>query len=175
MRAARLGLSQAPVALGTETNLANIIATLSKAKAPALIVIDSVQTLWSEGLEAAPGTISQLRGCASALVSWAKGSGSTLVLVGHVTKDGQIAGPKVIEHMVDTVLYFEGQSGHQFRILRAVKNRFGPTDEIGVFEMRYEGLQQVENPSALFLSDRDRGAPGTAVFAGMERDKADPG
>ncbi|MGB0057178.1 MAG: DNA repair protein RadA, partial [Methyloceanibacter sp.] len=168
MRAARLGLSQAPVALGTETNLANIIATLSKAKAPALIVIDSVQTLWSEGLEAAPGTISQLRGCASALVSWAKGSGSTLVLVGHVTKDGQIAGPKVIEHMVDTVLYFEGQSGHQVRILRAVKNRFGPTDEIGVFEMRYEGLQQVENPSALFLSDRDRGAPGTAVFAGME-------
>ncbi|MGB8708591.1 MAG: magnesium chelatase domain-containing protein, partial [Methyloceanibacter sp.] len=135
---------------------------------PALIVIDSVQTLWSEGLEAAPGTISQLRGCASALVSYAKGSGATLVLVGHVTKDGQIAGPKVIEHMVDTVLYFEGQSGHQFRILRAVKNRFGPTDEIGVFEMRYEGLQQVENPSALFLSDRDQGAPGTAVFAGME-------
>ena len=168
MRAARLGLSQAPVALGTETNLANIIATLGKAKSPALIVIDSVQTLWSEGLEAAPGTISQLRGCASALVSWAKGSGSTLVLVGHVTKDGQIAGPKVIEHMVDTVLYFEGQSGHQFRILRSVKNRFGPTDEIGVFEMRYEGLQQVENASALFLSDRDRGAPGTSVFAGME-------
>ena len=168
MRAARLGLSQAPVALGTETNLSNIIATLGKAKSPALIVIDSVQTLWSEGLEAAPGTISQLRGCASALVSWAKGSGSTLVLVGHVTKDGQIAGPKVIEHMVDTVLYFEGQSGHQFRILRSVKNRFGPTDEIGVFEMRYEGLQQAENPSALFLSDRDRGAPGTSVFAGME-------
>jgi len=168
MRAGRLGLSQAPVALGTETNLANIIATLGKAKSPALIVIDSVQTLWSEGLEAAPGTISQLRGCASALVSWAKGSGSTLVLVGHVTKDGQIAGPKVIEHMVDTVLYFEGQSGNQFRILRSVKNRFGPTDEIGVFEMRYEGWQQVENPSALFLSDRDRGAPGTSVFAGME-------
>jgi DNA repair protein RadA/Sms len=168
MRASRLGLTHAPVALGTETNLANIIATLRKAGPPSLIVIDSVQTLWSEGLEAAPGTISQLRGCASALVSHAKGSGSTLVLVGHVTKDGQIAGPKVIEHVVDTVLYFEGHSGHQFRILRAVKNRFGPTDEIGVFEMRYDGLQQVENPSALFLSDRDRGAPGTAVFAGME-------
>ncbi len=168
MRAARLGLSQAPVALGTETNLGTIIATLGKGRAPTLIVIDSVQTLWSEALEAAPGTISQLRGCASALVSHAKGTGSTLVLVGHVTKDGQIAGPKVIEHMVDTVLYFEGQSGHQFRLLRAVKNRFGPTDEIGVFEMRYEGLRQVENPSALFLSDRDRGAPGTAVFAGME-------
>ena len=168
MRAARLGLQQAPVALGTETNLANIIATLSSAPPPSLIIIDSVQTLWTEGLDAAPGTISQLRACSSALVSYAKGSGSTLVLVGHVTKDGQIAGPKVIEHMVDTVLYFEGQSGHQFRILRAVKNRFGATDEIGVFEMRFEGLKEVENPSALFLSDRDRGVPGTAVFAGME-------
>jgi DNA repair protein RadA/Sms len=168
MRAARLGLKQAPVALGTETNLANIIATLGSAAPPSLIVIDSVQTLWSEGIEAAPGTISQLRGCASALISHAKSSGSSLVLVGHVTKDGQIAGPKVIEHMVDTVLSFEGLSGHQFRILRAVKNRFGPTDEIGVFEMRQDGLQEVENPSALFLSDRDRGAAGTAVFAGME-------
>jgi DNA repair protein RadA/Sms len=168
MRAARLGLSGAPVQLGTETNIARIVATLGKTKAPHLIVIDSVQTLWSEALEAAPGTISQLRGCAQTLVSLAKNSGSTLILVGHVTKDGQIAGPKVIEHMVDTVLYFEGQSGHQFRILRAVKNRFGPTDEIGVFEMRYEGLKQVENPSALFLSDRETGAPGTAVFAGME-------
>ena len=168
MRATRLGLEQAPVALGTETNIANIIATLGSAPAPALVVIDSVQTLWSEGLDSAPGTISQLRGCASALISYAKASGSTLVLVGHVTKDGQIAGPKVIEHMVDTVLYFESLSGHQFRILRAVKNRFGPTDEIGVFEMRYEGLKEVENPSALFLNDADRGAPGTAVFAGME-------
>ena len=168
MRAARLGVTEAPVALGTETNLANIIATLANAAPPALVIIDSVQTLWSAGLEAAPGTISQLRGCASALISHAKASGSTLVLVGHVTKDGQIAGPKVIEHMVDTVLSFEGLSGHQFRILRAVKNRFGPTDEIGVFEMREQGLKDVENPSALFLSDRDRGAPGTAVFAGME-------
>ena len=168
MRASRLGLSEAPVALGTETNLANIIATLSSTPPASLIIINSVQTLWSEAIDAAPGTISQLRACASALVNYAKNSGSTLVLVGHVTKDGQIAGPKVIEHMVDTVLYFEGQSGHQFRILRAVKNRFGPTDEIGVFEMRFEGLQEVENPSALFLSDRDRGVPGTAVFAGME-------
>ena len=168
MRAKRLGLEQAPVALGTETNLANIIATLGSSAPPALVVIDSVQTLWSESIEAAPGTISQLRGCASALISHAKSSGLTLVLVGHVTKDGQIAGPKVIEHMVDTVLYFESLSGHQFRILRAVKNRFGPTDEMGVFEMRYEGLKEVDNPSALFLSDRDRGAPGTAVFAGME-------
>ena len=168
MRAARLGLAEAPVALGTETNLANIIATLAASSPPALVVIDSVQTLWSESVEAAPGAISQLRGCASVLISHAKASGSALVLVGHVTKDGQIAGPKVIEHMVDTVLSFEGLSGHQFRIVRAMKNRFGPTDEIGVFEMRQDGLMEVENPSALFLSDRDRGAPGTAVFAGME-------
>ncbi|HWM31787.1 MAG TPA: DNA repair protein RadA [Methyloceanibacter sp.] len=168
LRAARLGLADAPVALGTETNLANIVATLGSGPPPALVVIDSVQTLWSEAVEAAPGTISQLRGSASALISYAKTSGATLVLVGHVTKDGQIAGPKVIEHMVDTVLYFENLSGHQFRLLRAVKNRFGPTDEIGVFEMRFEGLKEVENPSALFLSDHDRGAPGTSVFAGME-------
>jgi DNA repair protein RadA/Sms len=168
MRATRLGLAHAPVALGTETNLANIVATLGSTVPPVLVIIDSVQTLWSESVEAAPGTITQLRGCASALISHAKGSGSTLVLVGHVTKDGQIAGPKVIEHIVDTVLYFEGLSGHQFRVLRAVKNRFGPTDEIGVFEMRHDGLREVDNPSALFLSDRDRGAPGTAVFAGME-------
>src|SRR5262249_56170927 len=106
--------------------------------------------------------------CASALISHAKGSGSTLALVGHVTKDGQIAGPKVIEHMVDTVLYFEGLSGHQFRVLRAVKNRFGPTDEIGVFEMRSDGLQEADNPFALFFSDRARDAPGTAVVARME-------
>jgi DNA repair protein RadA/Sms len=168
MRASRLGVTQAPVALGTETNLANIVATLASAAPPALIVIDSVQTLWSDSVEAAPGTISQLRTCTSVLIGHAKASGSALVLVGHVTKDGQIAGPKVIEHMVDTVLSFEGLSGHQFRILRAVKNRFGATDEIGVFEMREQGLKEVENPSALFLSDRDRGAPGTAVFAGME-------
>jgi DNA repair protein RadA/Sms len=168
MRAVRLGLEQAPVSLGTETNLANIITTLTGGAPPALIVIDSIQTLWSESIEAAPGTISQLRGCASVLIGHAKASGSTLILVGHVTKDGQIAGPKVIEHMVDTVLSFEGLSGHQFRILRAMKNRFGPTDEIGVFEMRETGLMEVENPSALFLSDRDRGAPGTAVLAGME-------
>jgi DNA repair protein RadA/Sms len=168
MRASRLGLSAAPVALGAETNLANIVATLGSTRAPALIVIDSVQTLWSEAVEAAPGTISQLRACASALIGQAKASGSALILIGHVTKEGQIAGPKVIEHMVDTVMSFEGLSGHQFRILRAVKNRFGPTDEIGVFEMREAGLKEVANPSALFLSDREQGAPGTAVFAGME-------
>ena len=171
MRAARLGLSAAPVALGTETNLANLVATLGSAPAPALIVIDSVQTLWSEGVEAAPGTISQLRGCASVLIGHAKGSGSALILVGHVTKDGQIAGPKVIEHMVDTVLSFEGLSGHQFRILRAVKNRFGPTDEIGVFEMREDGLKEVENPSALFL---ERPRPGRARHGRLRRHGGGP-
>jgi len=168
MRAGRLGLSEAPVALGTETNVANIVSSLSEGETPALVIVDSVQTLWAENLEAAPGTISQLRGCSSALISHAKRKGYCLVLVGHVTKEGQIAGPKVIEHMVDTVLYFEGQSGHQFRILRSVKNRFGPTDEIGVFEMGYEGLAEVANPSALFLSDHEENSPGTAVFAGME-------
>jgi DNA repair protein RadA/Sms len=168
MRAGRLGLSAAPVALGAETNLANIVATLGSARAPSLIVIDSVQTLWSEGVEAAPGTISQLRGCASALIGHAKASGSALILIGHVTKEGQIAGPKVIEHMVDTVLSFEGLSGHQFRILRAVKNRFGPTDEIGVFEMTDGGLVEVANPSALFLAERRGNVSGCAVFAGIE-------
>jgi DNA repair protein RadA/Sms len=168
MRAERLKLSRAPVALGTETNVANIVASFQANSAPALIVVDSVQTLWSEEIDAAPGTISQLRGCAAALIAHAKRTSATLVLVGHVTKDGQIAGPKVIEHMVDTVLYFEGQTGHQFRILRAAKNRFGPTDEIGVFEMRLEGLKQVENPSALFLSDRSTASPGTSVYAGIE-------
>ncbi len=168
MRAARLGVTEAPVALGTETNLANIVATLAGGPPPALIVIDSVQTLWSDAVEAAPGTISQLRGCASALIGHAKASGSALVLVGHVTKDGQIAGPKVIEHMVDTVLYFEGDRGHAFRILRANKNRFGATDEIGVFEMAAAGLREVPNPSELFLGERLASTPGSAVFAGME-------
>src|SRR6185369_7654142 len=168
MRAMRLGLAHAPVALGTETNLANIVATLGSTVPPVLVIIDSVQTLWSESVEAAPGTITQLRGCASALISHAKGSDSTVVLVGHVTKDGQIAGPKVIEHMVDTVLYFEGDRVLSYRILRAVKNRFGPSDEIGVFEMVTGGLQEVANPSELFLGDRDGVSPGAAVFAGIE-------
>jgi DNA repair protein RadA/Sms len=168
LRASRLGVSAAPVALGAETNLANILASITGAGHPDLVIIDSVQTLWSESIDAAPGTVSQVRACAQALVRHAKSSGAALVLVGHVTKDGSIAGPKVIEHMVDTVLHFEGQAGHHFRILRAMKNRFGPTDEIGVFEMHHDGLQEVENPSALFLGDRDSEAAGTAVFAGME-------
>src|SRR5215470_6860982 len=140
LRAERLGLSEAPLALACETNLANILATLGEGERPDLVVIDSIQTLWADALEAAPGTVSQVRAATQALIRFAKAQGSALLLVGHVTKDGQIAGPKVIEHMVDTVLYFEGDRGHPFRILRATKNRFGATDEIGVFEMGAQGL-----------------------------------
>jgi DNA repair protein RadA/Sms len=168
LRAERLGLSDAPVALACETNLANILATLADGKPPALVVVDSIQTLWADALEAAPGTVSQVRAATQSLIRFAKQHGCALLLVGHVTKDGHIAGPKVIEHMVDTVLYFEGDRGHTFRILRAAKNRFGATDEIGVFEMAAEGLRQVANPSELFLGDRLAKTPGSAVFAGME-------
>jgi DNA repair protein RadA/Sms len=168
LRAERLGLSDAPVELACETSLANILATLEQGKPADLVVIDSIQTLWAEAIEAAPGTVSQVRAAAQALIRHAKRAGSALLLVGHVTKDGQIAGPKVIEHMVDTVLYFEGDRGRSYRILRAVKNRFGATDEIGVFEMASEGLRQVSNPSELFLGDREASSPGAAIFAGME-------
>jgi DNA repair protein RadA/Sms len=168
LRAERLGLSEAPLALACETNVGNILATLSDGKRADLVVVDSIQTLWADALEAAPGTVSQVRAATQSLVRYAKAQGAALVLVGHVTKDGQIAGPKVIEHMVDTVLYFEGDRGHAFRILRAAKNRFGATDEIGVFEMASEGLREVANPSELFLGDRLASTPGSAVFAGVE-------
>lgn len=168
LRAERLGLSKAPVELASETNVEDIIATLSEGRAPALAVIDSIQTMWTETVESAPGTVTQVRASAQKLIHFAKTSGTSVILVGHVTKDGQIAGPRVVEHMVDAVVSFEGDSGHHFRILRASKNRFGPTDEIGVFEMTDKGLSEVSNPSALFLAGRDGAAPGTAVFAGME-------
>lgn len=168
MRAARLGLADQPVGLASETNLSNILATLSEDRAPALVIIDSIQTLWADTLDAAPGTVSQVRAAAQSLIRFAKMAGSAVLLVGHVTKDGQIAGPKVIEHMVDTVLYFEGDRGMPYRILRAVKNRFGPSDEIGVFEMVTGGLQEVANPSEIFLGERDSRSPGAAVFAGLE-------
>jgi DNA repair protein RadA/Sms len=168
LRAQRLGVADAPVALGAETSLSSIVATLGRGAAADLVIVDSIQTLWSDEIESAPGTVSQVRSCAASLVRLAKQTGSSIVLVGHVTKDGQIAGPKVVEHMVDTVLYFEGDRSHQFRILRAVKNRFGPTDEIGVFEMRGDGLREVANPSELFLGERGGDTPGAAVFAGME-------
>jgi DNA repair protein RadA/Sms len=168
LRADRLGLSKAPVELAAETNVEDIITTLSKGPAPTLVIIDSIQTMWSESVESAPGTVTQVRGSAQALIRYAKTSGASVILVGHVTKDGQIAGPRVVEHMVDAVASFEGDGAHHFRILRAAKNRFGPTDEIGVFEMTGLGLKQVSNPSALFLEGRDTSSAGTAVFAGME-------
>jgi DNA repair protein RadA/Sms len=167
MRAQRLGLADAPVKLAAETNLRDILTTLDAEK-PDLAIIDSIQTMWLDSVESAPGSVSQVRASAQELVSFAKRKGTSVMLVGHVTKDGQIAGPRVVEHMVDTVLYFEGERGHQFRILRSVKNRFGPADEIGVFEMTGAGLAEVPNPSALFLSDRNERAPGSVVFAGIE-------
>jgi DNA repair protein RadA/Sms len=168
LRAERLGLGDAAVELAAETSVEDIVATLSAGKAPRLVVIDSIQTMWTDTIDAAPGTVTQVRGSAQSLIRFAKRSGAAIILVGHVTKDGQIAGPRVVEHMVDAVLSFEGEGSHQFRILRAVKNRFGPTDEIGVFEMTGSGLREVANPSELFLSERDLGSPGTAVFAGIE-------
>ena len=168
MRALRMELADAPVALGSATCVEDILSTLESGKPPGIVAIDSIQTIWTSSLEAAPGTIAQVRTASFDLVRYAKQSGAALLLVGHVTKDGQIAGPKAVEHLVDAVLYFEGERGHHFRMLRAVKNRFGPTDEIGVFEMTGRGLAEVANPSALFLGDRDSHAPGTAVFAGLE-------
>lgn len=168
LRAGRLGLASAPVELAAETCVEDIVATLSRGTPPSLAVIDSIQTMWSGLIESAPGTVGQVRGAAQALIRFAKTGGTAVVLVGHVTKDGQIAGPRAVEHMVDAVLSFEGDGGKSFRILRAVKNRFGPTDEIGVFEMGGSGLAEVPNPSAFFLSARELTAPGAAVFAGME-------
>jgi len=167
MRARRLGLGDAPVQLATDTNLRNILTTL-EAETPGLAIIDSIQTMWLDTVDSAPGSVSQVRAAAHELTTFAKRKGVSVVLVGHVTKEGQIAGPRVVEHMVDTVLYFEGERGHQFRILRAVKNRFGPAEEIGVFEMTGAGLAEVTNPSALFLSERGTPSPGSVVFAGIE-------
>jgi DNA repair protein RadA/Sms len=167
LRAGRLGLADAPVMLAAETGLRDILTTL-EAERPAVAVIDSIQTMWADTVDSAPGSVSQVRAAAHELTAFAKRRGVAVILVGHVTKDGQIAGPRVVEHVVDTVLYFEGERGHQFRILRAVKNRFGPAGEIGVFEMTGRGLAEVENPSALFLGERESRTPGAAVFAGME-------
>ena len=153
--------------MGAETYLRDILTTLDTEK-PQLAIIDSIQTMWADNVESAPGSVSQVRAAAHELTTFAKRKGMSVILVGHVTKEGQIAGPRVVEHMVDTVLYFEGERGHQFRILRAVKNRFGPADEIGVFEMTGAGLSEVLNPSALFLSERGEPSPGSVVFAGVE-------
>ena len=167
LRAKRLGLSGAKVRVLAEIQLEKIVAAI-ETENPAFCVIDSIQTLYSDQLTSAPGSVAQVRECAAQLTRSAKASGTALVLVGHVTKEGAIAGPRVLEHMVDTVLYFEGERGHQFRILRTVKNRFGPTDEIGVFEMSDRGLADVANPSALFLGERRGEVSGACVFAGIE-------
>jgi DNA repair protein RadA/Sms len=168
MRARRLGLADTPVELAAAINVRDIAATLEQASDAALVVIDSIQTMWLDNIESAPGTVAQVRACSFELIRLAKAGTFSLVLVGHVTKDGALAGPRVLEHMVDAVLYFEGDRGHQFRILRAVKNRFGATDEIGVFEMTEHGLAEVANPSALFLAERRGNIAGSAVFAGLE-------
>ncbi|MDJ0614505.1 MAG: DNA repair protein RadA [Rhizobiaceae bacterium] len=168
MRALRLDAIEANVGLAAETSVENILATLEGDEPPALLIIDSIQTLWTELAESAPGTVTQVRTAAQAMIRYAKKHGTCVVLVGHVTKEGQIAGPRVVEHMVDAVLYFEGEGAHNYRILRTVKNRFGPTDEIGVFEMSNIGLREVSNPSELFLGERNEASPGAAVFAGME-------
>lgn len=168
MRARRLGLEKAPVRLAAATSIRDIVASLDQTSPPQAVVIDSIQTMFLDNLESAPGTVAQVRASAQELIRLAKRRGFALLLVGHVTKEGMIAGPRVLEHMVDTVLHFEGERGHQFRLLRANKNRFGPADEIGVFEMSDGGLQEVENPSELFLADHDGDVTGAAVFAGIE-------
>ncbi len=168
LRAIRLGLGGAPVRLAAATSVRDILTTVSQGEPPALLVIDSIQTMHSDLIEGAPGTVSQVRASAQELVRFAKDRGTALVLVGHVTKDGTIAGPRVLEHMVDTVLGFEGERSHQYRILRAAKNRFGGTDEIGVFAMEGGGLVEVPNPSALFLTQRGEPVSGTSVFPALE-------
>ena len=168
LRAIRLGLGGAPVRLAAATSVRDILTTVSTGNPPALLVIDSIQTMHSDLIEGAPGTVSQVRASAQELVRFAKERGTALVLVGHVTKDGTIAGPRVLEHMVDTVLGFEGERSHQYRILRAAKNRFGGTDEIGVFAMEGGGLIEVPNPSALFLTQRGEPVSGTSVFPALE-------
>ncbi|MDT8438916.1 MAG: DNA repair protein RadA [Wenzhouxiangellaceae bacterium] len=167
MRARRLGLDPDAIECLTETQAETVLAT-AEANGPAFMVIDSIQTLWSEALQSAPGAVAQVRECASRLVQYAKRSGCAVVLVGHVTKEGALAGPRVLEHMVDAVLYFESDSGSRFRLIRSVKNRFGAANELGVFAMTDAGLKGVANPSAIFLSADEEPAPGSCVLATRE-------
>ncbi|HEU4798262.1 MAG TPA: DNA repair protein RadA [bacterium] len=167
LRAQRLGVAARSLLLLAETNLDAIVDAAGKVQ-PQVLVIDSIQTVYKPDLASAPGSVGQVRESTADLLRLAKGSGTAVLLVGHVTKEGQIAGPRVMEHIVDTVLYFEGDRQHAYRILRATKNRFGSTNEIGVFEMRAEGLREVANPSAAFLSERAREAPGSSVVCAQE-------
>ena len=168
LRARRLGLGDAPVQLASATSVRDILTTLGGAAAPDFLVIDSIQTMHSDLIDSAPGTVSQVRASAQELIRFAKDQGTALVLVGHVTKDGSIAGPRVLEHMVDAVLYFEGESGSRFRVLRAFKNRFGAVNELGVFAMSDKGLREVPNPSAIFLSSHSGPTSGSAVMVTRE-------
>ncbi len=168
LRGERLGLADAPIQLAAATSVRDILTTLGGMPPPALLVIDSIQTMHSDQIEGAPGTVSQVRASAFELIRYAKETGTALVLVGHVTKDGSIAGPRVLEHMVDVVMSFEGERSHQYRILRCIKNRFGPVDEIGVFAMEGAGLAEVGNPSLLFLSGREQAVAGSSVFPAIE-------
>lgn len=166
LRAERLGLSSSNVRLACETNVDVIISSVGNDTD--FLVIDSIQTLCCKSIDSIPGTVNQLRTCAYALINFAKTTNTTVFLVGHVTKDGVIAGPKILEHMVDCVLYFEGEKGNSCRVLRTVKNRYGSCDELGIFEMSQSGLVNIENPSSLFLTSRSDDVPGTVTFAGME-------
>jgi len=167
LRARRLGIAHSQVAVLAEIQLEKILATLS-AQQPAVAVIDSIQTVYSDQLTSAPGSVAQVRECAAHLTRWAKASGCAVVLVGHVTKDGQLAGPRVLEHMVDTVLYFEGDTHSSYRLIRAIKNRFGAVNEIGVFAMTERGLKGVSNPSAIFLAQHAEPVPGSCVLVTLE-------
>ncbi len=167
LRGDRLGVRAKDLYILAETSLEAILERVREMK-PAFLVVDSIQTIFTSALESAPGSVSQVRECAGRLMHLAKGDGVPTFIVGHVTKDGSIAGPRMLEHMVDTVLYFEGDPGHPYRILRAVKNRFGSTNEIGVFEMKEIGLQEVPNPSELFLAERPADAAGSAVVPSLE-------
>ncbi|MGD8689055.1 MAG: DNA repair protein RadA, partial [Gammaproteobacteria bacterium] len=167
MRARRLGVPAADIRLAAETCVEHVVA-LAEQNGPAVLVVDSIQTIFSEALQSAPGAVAQLRETAAQLVRFAKRSGAAVFLVGHVTKEGVIAGPRVLEHMVDTVLYFENDAGSRFRVIRAVKNRFGAVNELGVFAMDEEGLREVTNPSAIFLQRHDQAVSGSAVMVARE-------
>lgn len=167
LRSTRIGATTKNLLLLVEVSLERILEQIKKVE-PAIVVIDSIQTVYSGDLMSAPGSVGQVREASSRLILFSKKNGIPVFLVGHVTKDGSIAGPKVLEHMVDTVLYFEGDSGHAYRIIRSIKNRFGPTNEIGVFEMQDKGLKEVPNPSAFFLEQRPQNVPGSVVVPSLE-------
>ncbi|MDC1023026.1 DNA repair protein RadA, partial [Alphaproteobacteria bacterium] len=172
MRADRLNIKDSNIQFASVTNASDIATTISSFKVRSVLIIDSIQTMYLPQLDSSPGTVTQVRACTHELIIAAKKTNSILILIGHVTKDGAIAGPRVLEHMVDTVLYFEGDNNFQYRVLRSIKNRFGPTNEIGVFEMLNIGLQEIINPSKLFLSDRQKNVSGSAIFAGLEGTRA---